>query len=328
MRQVVFSAAVFCVTAAAVHAQGVYYSTTFSTNANTPDTYNNAPLSGFAPYTSSPTAPVVNLAGQNGWATSDPVGATGGTQVNGGTNYVGVLGAGGNNFFAGQFGGAVGGIERNPTPTTSAPDVVPSTTSAGLVSLYHALPTIGTQLVMNLDFAVTGSSASFPNTDSFAFSLRSADGTKSLISINFVPPTTSGTGQDNITVTAGGATTGTTTGSGVVFNAQYHLKLTINPGASPQFGVTITDSANALAGSFSGSIAGGPITLQDVARFSADWSLADKATNANGGLTGAGDNSLLFDNLTIAVPEPATDAMLALGLLGLVALARSRRQRA
>ncbi len=317
--------------AVAVHAQGVYYSTVFSASTSNPDIFNNAPLAGFSPYTSSATAPVVNLAGQNGWATTDPVGATGGTQVNGGTNFVGVLGSGSGNFFGGQFGGAVGGVERNPTPTTGSPDVVPSTGSLGLVSLYHALPTIGTQLVMQVDFAVTSSTGFTPNLprDTFAFSLRSADGTKSLISINFTPTAdVAGTpSQDNVTVTAGGTTT--STGTAVVLNSQYRLRLTINPGSSPQFTATIMDPASgASAGSFGGSIAGGAITLQNVARFSADWTLTNNTTNANGGLTAAGDNSLLFDNLVIAVPEPSTDAALVLGLVGLAGLMRSRRLRA
>ncbi len=313
------SAAVFCVAATAAHAQTVLYSTNFDST----DTFNGAPAAGFTPYDSSSTV-IDNLAGQNGWGTTDPTGALGNPQVDGGTNYVGNFGT----FFGSTFAGAIGGNQRSTAANASAatPDVVPSTGSLGLVSLYHAIPTSATSIVMSVGFVVTGPT-SFTNKDTFAFSLRNAAGTMSLISINFVPTAdVAGTpSQDNVTVTAG-STTGKATGSGVILNSQYILRLTVN--SNLNYSATLSDSASNLVGAFDGTITGAGLTLRDVGRFSADLSLADKTTNSGGGLTGAGDNALAFDNLVITIPEPSTNAMLALGLVGLAGSLRLRRQRA
>ena len=321
-----FLAAIFCWAGTTARAQVIYRATFDSA-----DIVNGAPATGFTPY-NSPSTGVDNLDGQNNWASTDPYTATtanGGTQVNGGADYVGNFG----NFFGdttgtSNFAGAIGGNQRNTSPTTAAPDVVPASTSNGVISLYHPLTNISattSSLTLDVDLVLT-SPVSFTSRDSFSFTLGSA--TTSLITLNFTPSTTVA-GQpasDNVTTTVGTATN-VATGTALVLSSQYHLHLVLTSGATGTFSARFTDPSNGNSnGTFNGSLSTASITLASVARFSAGWTLASSSIT-NGGYTGAGDNTLAFDNLVI-VPEPSTCALVALGLFGLLGARHWQRRQA
>lgn len=320
-KRVTLLAAACCV-ATAAHAQTskVYYSTGFDgpevTN-GTPGTFNYN--TGGTPSGTQP------LAGQNNWASNDSAAGVENTsapyQTNGGTSYVGVVNA---SAFGGTNAAALGGQFRNPGSTdNTAPDVVPSSATGGLVNLFHpvSLTPAAPTVVVNVDFIVTASTLG--GHDNFAFSLRTG-GTATtlgsdLLSINFVLPTTPSqqATQDNIGYTTGAGVL-RTTGSAITLNAQYHLQVTLTTGASPTFLAVIAGGGNSF--NFGGALTADPANINQV---SADWAVAS-GTITNGGYTGAGNNSLGFDNLTVAVPEPSTYAMMALGLAGLGVLLRRK----
>lgn len=169
--------------------------------------------------------------------------------------------------------------------------------------------------------------APYTNADSFSFTLRSAATPTSLgaslLSVTFSPATNPITNPqtDLISYSINGGTPVSTT-DGVSTNSIFHLQLTLTGGATPGFVAVITDSNGPK--SFGANLTGvDPTTIN---QFSTDWNVADK-TVTNGGYTGAGDNTLVFDNITV-VPEPSTYAMMALGSVGLAGMLRLRRKRA
>ncbi len=326
-------AAFLCTAGTAARAQVIY-----GANFDSADIVNGAPAAGFTPY-SSPATGVDHLDGQNNWSSTDPYTGTtanGGTQVNGGADYVGTL----QGFFGdtgtnsnGNFVGGIGGNQRNAAPTTSLPDVVPTTTS---VSLSHPITVAAaaSSLTLNVDF-VLSSAVTFTERDSFSFSLQNAAGTASLIALNFVPtsnvtnPNGTTSQVDNVTTTVG-TNTNVTTGSAVVLSSQYHLRLVVTSGANASYTATLTGTGangSVTTGSFSSSLSNASITLANVARFTAGWTLAAGATATNGGYTSAGDNTLYFDNVSV-VPEPSTYALVALGLFGLLGARRWQHRQA
>lgn len=332
--RVALFAAVFSVAGTAAQAQQVTQSQViYQATFDSADIVSGAPATGFTPY-SSPNTGVDHLDGQNNWGSSDPYSTSttgnGGLQVNGGSDYVGNFG----NFFGdttgtSNFAAAIGGNQRNTAPTTALPDVVPSAASGGVVSLYHplAVPAGAGFLTLDADLVLT-SPVAFTSRDSFSFSLTNAANTASLITLNFTPapPATGQPAADNVTTTVGTATN-VTTGTALVLSSQYHLHLVVTSGAGAGYSVTFTDPASGgTLGTFSGSLGTSSITLANVANFSAGWTLAN-TTQSNGGYTGAGDNTLAFDNLFVA-PEPSTYALMTLGLFGLFATCRSRRRQA
>ena len=316
-KQVALSAAALCVAVTAARAQTV---TTYGTGFDGTDTVNGTATA--ATY-NSPATPTDPLDGQNNWGTNDPTqtGTYGtSTQLIGRSDFVG-----GTGFFTGQTG-ALGGIYRTTSPTGAAPDVVPSTASGGIVTLYHAVSVgAGAPFVaLNTDFAVTAPGANgFATHDTFSFSLQSTT-FASLININFQPSTSNPTGQDEISYTVGGITT--TTGNLITLNGSYHLALTVTA-ATKTFTATISQSGGGTSTSFSGSLATASIAPSAVGEVVALWNLANK-TATSGAYQSAGDNSLIFDNLAVTVPEPSTYAMMALGLVGLAGVLRLRRQQA
>ena len=323
-----FSAAGAAAQAQQVTQSQVIYQATF----DSPDIVSGAPATGFTPY-SSPNTGVDHLDGQNNWGSSDPYTATtsnGGLQVNGGSDYVGNFGT----FFGdttgtSNFAAAIGGNQRNATPSANFPDVVPSTASGGTVSLYHpiAVPAGAGFLSLDVDLVLT-SPVTFTSRDSFSFSLTNAARTASLITLNFTPaPAVMGQpAADNVTTTVGTATN-VTTGTALVLSSQYHLHLVVTSGAGASYSAKFTDPASGgTLGTFSGSLGTSALTLAGVSNFAAGWTLAS-AAQSNGGYTGAGDNTLAFDNLFVA-PEPSTYVMMTLGLFGLFATYRSRRRQA
>lgn len=317
-RQAVLSVAVLCVAASAARAQTT---TAYSTGFDGTDTINgNATPTTYASPDFSAATPTAPLAGQNGWTSNDgttgTVSATNPNQFNGGTTYVGTLSSTAGSFFNGTQAGAIGGLYGPASGQT--PYAVPSTASGGIINLLHGvtIPSTTTQVVFNIDFAIIEANALAK--DTFSFTLGSA------LTITFTPSAT--TNQFNITAT-GSTPGGGNNADAVVFNSQYHLKITLNPGATPTYAAVLTAGLGG-GGTPSGITGTLATSLSSINQFVVGWNLADKTTNADGGLTGAGDNFIAFDNLSIAVPEPSTYAVMAVGLVGLAGVWRSRRQRA
>ncbi len=326
----------FCVLGAAARAQTTLFSTDFDTKVTVNDTTSTVTYASpdFATTYQSNTdrtsaGPTAPLATQNGWTSNDSTGPIGhGTfstenQINGGTDYVGQLaGNNGTAFFGNTQGGAIGGIY---SPSAQTPYAVPSTASGGVVTLLHAVtvPAQTPVIVFNTDFAVlsgAGASTNTVGTDTFRFVLANTGGTP-ILSVNFIPSTVP-SNQDSFTATSGGTTVAST--NAVSLNAQYHLKATLIGGATPTYTVLISGGTGPSQG-FSGTLAASD--LSTITQVGASWDLATK-TAVNGGYTSASDNVLAFDQFSVSVPEPSTNAALAVGLLGLAGLMRSRRQRA
>ena len=321
----VLSAVAFCVAGTAAHAQTVTaYATGFdgtdTTNGNTAATTYNSP----------PGTPTDPLDGQNNWGSNDPTNFSTppygtSTQLAGGSDFVGASG-----FYTGQTA-VLGGIYRTTSPTAGAPDVVPSTASGGIVSLYHPVM-IGAGasfIALNTDFAVTAP-VNFAARDTFSFSLQST-AFASLITINFQPSISNPATMDEISYTIGGTTT--TTGQTITLNGIYHLALTVTPNTN-SFIVQTTQigGTNPTTFTFGGSLNGATINPASVGEFAALWNLQNKTVTAVSGTEaasyqGAGDNTLVFDNLAITVPEPSTYVTIMLGLAGLIVPLRLVRKR-
>ncbi len=272
-----------------------------------------------------------NLSDQNGWTTNDEsTGATYNGADIGNSDDVGFV-----NGFSTTTSDHVGFVGGAFAP-------VYAYSGSGQVYLGHGFNTNGAAtFAFNADYGVTASSGSFATRDSFGFTFRTAsNGTATVpvnvFSVNFVPANTS-TSFDNISITSGATTIGTTTvNTSFQLGFRYHLTVNVNVIAS-------TFSASIYAETAGGAQMGAvfPIatnvgftgTITDIA---ATWNLANTASvaPANGGtLTGTnnvaftspGSNVLLFDNFAVTVPEPSTYAMLALGAFGLLAVRRARR---
>ncbi len=270
-----------------------------------------------------------------GGVTSFHTGTIGQSDYVGDISFFEAGGGAGNNtaFLGGAFGHAV------------APGAVGT---AGTVTLNEPLPsTAGSAAVtFSTDFAITNPNASYPNQDSFAFTLRNTAGI-ALISIGFVPGGVNVNNLlvDNVTYTAGAAN-GASGMAALPLGSNYRYKLTISVNvAAGTFSATVQQESTV-----DGSLTGGVATLVSNATYSAaavgaiagyqvGWTLADKtdtalATNGlaagtnNVALTGAGINAIYFDNVLETVPEPSTYALMGLGAGGLVfAVRRARKAR-
>ena len=127
------------------------------------------------------------------------------------------------------------------------------------------------------------------------------------------------TGANNL----GQGGTSTVTGNGVVLNGQYHLSLTVTNLATGAFTLTLQGSTV-----FTTTGTAGAFTVASLTQFGTLWNLQNK-TATNGAFQGAGDNVLAFDNVSLAVPEPSTYALLlAAGVAGWMWTARLRREQA
>ena len=225
-KRATLSALAFCVVATAAHAQTF---TAYSTGFDGTDVTNGTAT---ATTYASPNTPTDPLDGQNSWGTNDPTQTETGTyttstQLIGRSDFVGAT-----PFFTGQQG-VLGGVYRTTTGAAGSPDVVPSTASGGIVSLYHpvTIPAGSSFIALNTDFAVTApdTAGNFPARDTFGFSLQST-AFASLITINFQPSVANPTTMDEISYTIGSTTT--TTGQTITLNGTYHLTLTVTPNSN------------------------------------------------------------------------------------------------
>lgn len=309
-KRAALSAVALCVAATAAHAQTI---TGYATNFDGAETNNG--VNSTTTYVATPNATTSPLSGQNGWGSNDATqtGTQGtSTQLVGKSDFLLTSG-----FFTGN-NGLLGGVYRTTAPTAASPDVVPSTASGGVVSLFHTVSGGGnTSLALNVDFSVVNS-ANFAAHDTFGFSLRSTAGT--LVTINFAPSTTNTT-ADTVTGTSGGTTVAST--SGVTFNSTYHLALSVNLASKTYLATISTVGGTASSFSLTGSTANAAITGTAVTQFATLWNLQDKTATGTA-YNAAGDGYIIFDNLSVTVPEPSTYAMLALGVVGLGVLLRRK----
>ena len=251
-----------------------------------------------------------SLNGQNGWTSNDPDGGTytfgsGSTGNVGGTDDVSTVSGFTQQGNLSDYAATLGG--------QFAPDNVPGNASP---TLTHTL-TLGTNMgtaQISLDFGISQSQANgnFPTHDSFGFGINGPNGGLAF-SVNFVP--SANTAFDNITLST---TTGTTAAlASVALGTRVHLVLNVNQTAQTFTatigGVTLPTTAYAANG---------------LTTFNAIWNLTNTThvTASDGGTayTNPGDNTLAFDNLQSAVPEPSTYVMLGAGALCLLAVARRR----
>lgn len=276
------------------------------------------------------------LSDQSGWTTNDE-------------------GTGGTYSYPGSTAGIIGqsdGINLVPNVSTAPGDYVGFIGGAygkavapgrSNVTLNHSLPTNNAQTVsFSTDFLVTAPTASNPVHDGFGFSLTGTGGA-SLFSINFAVRNDNSAASDNVTYTVGATTT---TSPYAISLLTQRYKLTINANvASGTFSAFLQaeDATGALtAGSLVTIASNQTYALAgagNIAGYAALWNLtnsnpATDTTLANNPATAgtnnraysnAGTNALYFDNVFVSVPEPSTYAMLGLGALGLIFMARRVR---
>ena len=277
-----------------------------------------------------------HLSDQNGWSTNDVfTGATytsaGGTARVGQSDGVGQVGS--VSLSNGDRVGTLGGVYY---PGTATP-------GRNNVTLGHGF-SLGTAstVTINLDYVVTQSQAPNSSHDSFGFALRNTVG-GTLFSIDFTRLVNTNDPRyatfDNIGYTAGA--NAPVTGN-YAFQLGLRFHLTINVAglgtANQTFKASFfqEDSATGLQNSSVFAIASNVAFTGTIANLAATWTLFSNATApANGIASGygsqgtnntayvaPGSNALYFDNISVAVPEPATYVLLGLGAFGLLAWRR------
>ncbi|HWB07135.1 MAG TPA: PEP-CTERM sorting domain-containing protein [Verrucomicrobiales bacterium] len=178
----------------------------------------------------------------------------------------------------------------------------------GNVRLSHSLSLPLVQTSLGADFAIVPSTVTFPGRDTFGWSVYNGSGLN-LLTIQFEPDSVNQT-LLNITWSTG-AGSATTTGWAVQYDGPYSLQVAFasGGGSDATFTASIT-GANTV--SFNGSLPGmANETVGSIGQHFVQQAAA------------AGDNYMLFDNLSV-VPEPSTGALL-LTLLMLPLAARRRK---
>ena len=249
-----------------------------------------------------------SLSGQDGWDTNDPYNSTDGR---GQSDYVGQLNGytpanNPNDELAG-----LGGFQRSAAANL---DISPD---RGQVFLFHTFSVAGAPTVnFNVDMAITTSSSTFPNNDSFGWSFQSATGT--LFSVDFVPVTNAAGAvtAEEVEYTVNGAQTDAHLSITPNTTSLYHLSVGVNV-TGKSFGFTLTGSNTGGVDNISLANVASDFNLTDVA---ATWNLANAAS--------AGSNELIFDNYAVAVPEPSTWALLGAAGVATLGVLRCRRLQA
>ncbi len=246
-----------------------------------------------------------SLSGNDGWDTNDPYNATDGK---GQADYVGQLnGYTPANNLNDELAG-LGGFQRNAATNL---DISPD---RGLVYLYHPINATGAPAVnFDVDLAITTSSSTFPNADTFGWTFQTATG--NLFSVDFVPiKDSNGNAAEAVEYAVG---TGALTNTGLQISPNttslYHLNVGVNV-TGKSFGFTLTGSNTVSFNNISLANVASDFNVTDVA---ATWTLANAAS--------AGSNELIFDNYAVTVPEPSTWAMLGVGVVLATVLVRRQR---
>ena len=191
----------------------------------------------------------------------------------------------------------------------SVPEVLPGTTNVQIWKTFNAYSN-NTTVSWLADWAIINSTNNIR--DTFAFDLRGANNTTSLLKLNFLPNSTS-----NYTLQVVGDTTQNwgTLGYDAIFTAQVDIT-----GSSYSLSFEQVDGnrnpiisyTNTLSGAlFSGSAA-------SFDTIGVDWVLT------SGVNTNAGSNYIVVNDLQV-VPEPSTVALLSLAGLAIGLLSRRRR---
>ena len=256
-----------------------------------------------------------SLSGQNGWDTNDPYVGTDTTGAPGSeigqSDFVGIIT--GYSSTATDDWAYLGGLDRS--------SVVPGHSTVYVYNNFAATPLTGlSSYAFNVDMSVYPGGSPYTTLDQFAWTFGTA-ATPNLFSVNFVPNSNS-VDAVRYSVNGGGLVT---TGNGIVTNSIYHLTVNVNVVAKT-FSISVTPTGG-TALTLASNISLGTIDASTVTQVAATWTLANTAADASGGYSGAGSNSLIFNNYSVgAVPEPSTWALVGIG--GLLLLAVRRRVRA
>ena len=224
-----------------------------------------------------------DLAGQQSWSINDP------------TTTISYF-----SFWNGSWAGYLGGFYNAPTV-------------AGVnLSQTYSAPVVGT--VFDVDFRIVGSSASFPNRDSFGWTFKTGSG--DLVRFAFEPTTVNLdrleiVWYDNLNVRH----TILPTSQDLFLDGDYHLKVSFNASGADSAFTAILSGTNSV--SWSGTLPG--TVGATLASFGADYDVYGAVPPSS-----AGDNFMVFDGVSLqSVPEPAGAVLALSACLALV----SRRRR-
>ena len=197
------------------------------------------------------------------------------------------------------------------------------------VSVAHAVTLNATAknniVSLTTDFDISSSGNSF--TSGYGFAFQGASFTN-LLAIQFIrdPSATNnanGNTQDIVQYQIGTATAvASTTNAAVLLNRNYRLTIAVNM-RNNTFSATL-GGVNIFTNISLGTTLATSTTQIAALQFES----TAVTTDANGGITNSGSDSLSFDNFALTVPEPSTYAALVVGGLGLAGVMRFRRRQA
>lgn len=203
-----------------------------------------------------------------------------------------------------------------------ADSVLPGTNN---VQVWKTFGSLGSSSVrFSAEWSIIGSvplDAPYTNSDTFAFDLRNAANTESLLKLQFTPGINILSNAYTLQTIAAGAPTDTVVDLG--YGSLFQVEVDIT-GSSYDLSLTRIDPATrAVVATFS-NLASGDLstgtTATDFATFGLDWVLT------SGDNLDPGSNYIIVNEVSV-VPEPSTYALLGLAAVGL-AFAAFRRRRA
>jgi hypothetical protein len=226
---------------------------------------------------------------ETGWTLSES-----NAPANGPLAYVGLV--------SGNTTGALGGEFSDPSVDSAS---VRLTMASSLTSSYA---TVG------FDMLIKDSTNAVPGRDIFGFSVANGSGA-SIVQLQFLPvaqslnPAGGVAAQWQVAYSVGG--TMTLTDLALAESSLYYVNLSfVGNALNITVGNTLSSSSfNANLGTFDGGVNG-------IGNLSFDWSKSSPTA-------AFGDNSIFFDNIAVAVPEPS--ALLLSGIASAVLLGRRRR---
>lgn len=177
-------------------------------------------------------------------------------------------------------------------------------------------------LLFTTQFSISSSNGTYPNRDSFAWSIRDSAANQ-LAALRFAPDTDPNKMAIFLDRAAGGTVN---SGLAISYNSIYDLTLSIS--STSQLSVSLKDGTGAISTIFNNQdVSGSAVATTDaVKQVAAEWILKNPASDLAGARTEAGSNALLFNNYSV-VPEPSTVGLsLVAGLGGMIVMLRRRNK--
>ncbi len=199
---------------------------------------------------------------------------------------------------------------------------VPGTNSVRLWREFSPVATSPTQTIsFSAEWSLVGSlDPSFPDLDTFAFDLRDAANTSSVLRLQLTPGINVISNAYTLQSIATGAPDGTLLD--IPYQAIMQIQADIT-GSTYDVSYARIDSATRAVIDSGTLVTGGSLssglTAEDIGVLSIDWDLA------SGDPAAPGSNYILVNDVSV-VPEPSTYALLSLAALGLATLALRRRR--